>query len=239
MTEDFRDDAIDSIEKHLRDRGYYLLWNETVPLDEFDVTTPEGAFRSECLYLTAENLLKHRDNSFLSNLEKGAVDTAINLTAGVRGNMPVKLVSYGVELLNKKYSESRRGYYDFDKDRYNLSAPDIGLSDKKFDAERTLQFMELPEISLILRGIQKNGITDATLLTIKAPGVSDLNRINSGFKKDEIYNNTRGKFEKNLFKDYLQKKIFMTKEEKEAKEKKEKEYNSRLIQDKDKIRLKE
>jgi hypothetical protein len=239
MIDDFRDDAVDKIEKHLRDRGYYLLWDKSVPLDEFDATTPEGAFRSACLDITADNLLKHRDNSFLSNFEKGIVETSVNLGVGTRGSMPVKVASYGVELINRKSKEISRGYYDFDKDRYNYATPDIGLSDKKFDARKIFDTFGIPEMTVLLKSIQRNGITDAALITFRVPGVSDVNRIKGTIRKDEIYNNTRGKFEENLFKEYLEKKLYMTKEEVEKKEEEEKKYNSRLIQDKDKIRLKE
>jgi hypothetical protein len=153
--------------------------------------------------------------------------------------MPVKIASYGVELINRKSKEISRGYYDFEKDRYNYATPDIGLSDKKFDARKIFDTFGIPEMTVLLKSIQRNGITDAALIIFRAPGVSDMNRIKGTIMKDEIYSNTRGKFEENLFKEYLEKKLYMTKEEAEKKEEEEKKYNSRLIQDKDKIRLKE
>jgi hypothetical protein len=237
MDDGYRDGAINKIEEHMRDTGYYLLRNKFSNSDEFDSTTPEGKIKSACLLVVAENLLNHRDNSFISNVEKGFVETGINLSAGVRGNVPAKLVSYTVELANKKYNESKRGYYDFDKDRYNYTTPDLGLSDKKFNAEKTFEFLTIPEMTVVFRAIQKRGVTDASMLLLRAPGMSDANRIRSFIKKDQVYQNTRGKFDKNLTNEYLNKKIYLTKEEKEAKEKKEKEYNSRVLQDKKKTRL--
>jgi hypothetical protein len=237
MDEDYRDDAINKIEEHMEETGYYLLRSKFSNLNEFDSTTPEGKLKSACLLIVAENLLNHRDNSFASNFEKGAIETSTGLAAGVRGNVPVKLVSYAVELVNKKYNESKRGYYDFDKDRYNYTTPDIGLSDKKFDAEKTFEFLTLPEMTVVFRAIQKRGVTDASMLLLRAPGMSDANRIKNTIKKDVVYQNTRGKFDENLTKEYLNKKIYLTKEEKEAKEKKEKQYNSRVLQDKKKTRI--
>jgi hypothetical protein len=237
MDEDYRDNAINKIEEHMEETGYYLLRSKFSNLKEFDSTTPEGKLKSACLLIVAENLLNHRDNSFMSNVEKGFVETGINLTAGVRGNIPVKLVSYTVELINKKYNESKRGYYDFDKDRYNYGTPDVGLSDKKFDAEKTFEFLTLPEMTVLFRALQKRTATDASILFLRAPGMSDANRLRSFIQKDQVYQNTRGKFDKNLTNEYLNKKIYLTKEEKEAKEKKEKEYNSRVLQDKKKTRI--
>jgi hypothetical protein len=237
MDEDYRDNAINKIEEHMEETGYYLLRSKFSNLKEFDSTTPEGKLKSACLLIVAENLLNHRDNSFMSNVEKGFVETGINLTAGVRGNIPVKLVSYTVELVNKKYNESKRGYYDFDKDRYNYGTPDVGLSDKKFDAEKTFEFLTLPEMTVLFRALQKRTATDASILFVRAPGMADANRLRSFIQKDQVYQNTRGKFDKNLTKEYLNKKIYLTKEEKEAKEKKEKQYNSRVLQDKKKTRI--
>jgi hypothetical protein len=68
------------------------------------------------------------------------------------------------------------------------------------------------------------------------PGISDLNRISGGIKKDNIYENARGKFVENEMKQFLEKKLYLTEKEKEAKAKKDAEYKSKLVQDKDKIR---
>jgi hypothetical protein len=231
-----REDYIEKIEKYLTDTKYYLLYNKVTSSDEFDATTPEGVFKSSALAMTIDNLLKHRDNSFLSNFETGVVETGVNVFTGVRGNFPRKGVSYIVELINRKHKETTRGYYDFERDRYNYATPDIMLSDKDVDFGKLAESLTPPEVTVILRALQRNKQTDAALIAFRLPGVSDINRISGGIKRDEIYQNARGKFVENEVKEFLERKLYLTEEEKENKAKKEAEYNSKLVQDKDKIR---
>jgi hypothetical protein len=186
--------------------------------------------------MTIDNLLKHRDNSFLSNFETGVVETSVNVFTGVRGNFPRKGVSYIVELINRKHKESTRGYYDFERDRYNYATPDIMLSDKDVDFGKLAESLTPPEVTVILRALQRNKQTDAALIAFRLPGVSDINRISGGIKRDEIYQNARGKFVENEVKEFLERKLYLSEEEKEEKAKKEAEYNSKLVQDKRKIR---
>jgi hypothetical protein len=236
MTKEFRENAIEKIEKYLVDTKYYLLWSDFANTDEFDPTTAEGSFKTAALYLTAENLLKHRDISFASSFERGVVETVANVATGVRGNFEVKATSFLIELLNKKYKEEKRGYYDFDKDRYSYSTPDIMLSDKELNPGKIItESLTPPEVTLLLRGFQNNRVTDAMLM-LRVPGVSDLNRIGGTIKKDEVYQNTRGKFVDNELKQFIERKLSLTEKEKEEKAKREAEYNSKLVQDKRKIR---
>jgi hypothetical protein len=236
INQEDREGYIEKIEEYLVDTKYYLLYNKITSNDEFDNTTPEGSFKSAALFVTIDNLLKHRDNSFMSNWEKGIVETAVNVTTGVRGSYPTQAVSYIVELINKKHKESTRGYYDFERDRYNYSTPDIMLSDKAFKPGKILESLTPPEITVLMRGFQRNKVTDAALIGLRMPGISDLNRISGGIKKDNIYENARGKFVENEMKQFLEKKLYLTEKEKEAKAKKDAEYKSKLVQDKDKIR---
>jgi hypothetical protein len=236
ISQEDRENYIEKIEEYLVNTKYYLLYNKVTSSDEFDETTPEGVFKTSALYITIDNLLKHRDNSFESNFEKGVVETGVNLVTGVRGTFPQKGVSYVVELINRKHKESTRGYYDFEKDRYNYATPDIMLSDKDVDLGKITESLTPPEITVLLRAFQRNKETDAALIAFRLPGVSDINRISGGIKKDEIYQNARGKFVENEIKKFLERKLYLTEEEKEEKAKKEAEYNSKLVQDKNKIR---
>ena len=236
INQEDREDYIEKIEEYLVDTKYYLLYNRIASNDEFDNTTPEGSFKAAALFVTMDNLLKHRDNSFMSNWEKGIVETAINVTTGIRGSYPTQAVSYIVELINKKHKESTRGYYDFERDRYNYSTPDIMLSDKAFKPGKILESLTPPEITVLMQGFQRNKVTDVALIGLRMPGISDLNRISGGIKKDNIYENARGKFVENEIKQFLEKKLYLTEKEKEAKAKKDAEYKSKLVQDKDKIR---
>jgi hypothetical protein len=236
INQEDREDYIEKIEEYLVDTKYYLLYNKMTSNDEFDNTTPEGSFKSAAFFVTIDNLLKHRDNSFMSNWEKGIVETAVNVTAGIRGSYPTQAVSYIVELINKKHKESTRGYYDFERDRYNYSTPDIMLSDKAFKPGKILESLTPPEITVLMQGFQRNKVTDAALIGLRMPGISDANRISGGIKKDNIYENARGKFVENEMKQFLEKKLYLTEKEKEAKAKKDAEYKSKLVQDKDKIR---
>ena len=233
-TEDYRNNVVDAIEKKLESDSYYLFQENQIA-ENIDTKTMEGSFKLAALYQTAENLLKHRNNSFINNVEKGFAETGINVAAGVRGNTKVKAVSYLYELLNKWHKEETRGFYDFEKDRVVFTTPDIFLSDKKPNLGKIAESILTPvEQMYILKTIQNKKATDAAILVLGIPFLTDVNRVAGKANRDEVYNNTSGKFKENVVLDYMNSKLYKTKEEKEKEEKEKRTYRSTLKQDRDK-----
>jgi hypothetical protein len=232
-TEDYRDKVVGIIEKKLVDDSYYLFQKNNIA-EKIDTKTMEGSFKLAALYMTAENLLKHRNNSFINNVEKGFAETGINIAAGVRGNTKVKLVSYIYELLNRYYKEETRGFYDFEKDRVVFATPDIFLSDKKPNFARIAESVLSPvEQMYILKTIENKKATDAAILVLGIPFLTDVNRVAGKANRDEVYNNTSGKFKENILLDYMNSTLYKTKEEKEKEEKEKRTYRSTVKQDRD------
>jgi hypothetical protein len=232
-TEDYRNNVVDAIEKKLESDSYYLFQENQIA-QNIDTKTMEGSFKLAALYQTAENLLKHRNDSLINNMERGFAETGINIAAGVRGNTKVKAVSYLYELLNKWYKEETRGFYDFEKDRVVFSTPDIFLSDKKPNVGKIVESILAPvEQMYILKIIQNKKATDAAILVFGMPFLTDVNRVAGKANRDEVYNNTSGKFKENVVLDYMNSTLYKTKEEKEKEEKEKRTYRSTLKQDRD------
>lgn len=123
----------------------------------------------------------------------------LNYVIGAKGNLVRSSYETGAEYINRKMIEKKFDHYDYKKDKvFDRPITKFSLDDKAklSDIPKDLGRAITPAYIQYPTSMKESDIAIAK--TLGLPFASSLNRAYNQKQKDEIYKETRGKFQENM-----------------------------------------
>ena len=233
-SEEDRADVISEIEDYLVKTQFF---NKQVMIENFKYID------NQIVRNLSTIVSDYRNNTIEDDLVKEGLSFVSDLLLSRSNNMLKGGYNYLAEMGNKYKIQSEQGDrgYSYYKDQVFNPLFSYGLN-KEFDKvqKKDIVFDALKVLNPTLGSSLSNDNFDLKttslmrlLRTTGTFGFNDFAKIKTRAENDVIYNSLRGKFTKNIVKDFSDAKLFMTKEEKEKKVNEDMQYISPIIQSKD------
>lgn len=167
--------------------------------DKRSVREREGALDIQAGYDLLEKLYNYREKGLVDRFLEEGVKMGLNYTIGAKGNLVRSSYETGAEYINRKMIEKKFDHYDYKKDKmFDRPITKFGLDDKAklSDIPKDLGRAITPAYIQYPTSMKESDIAIAK--TLGLPLASSLNRAYNQKQKDEIYKETRGKFQENM-----------------------------------------
>ncbi len=167
--------------------------------DKKSVRKREGALDILAGYDLLEKLYNYREKGLDDRFLEEGVKMGLNYAIGAKGNLVRSSYETGAEYINRKMIEKKFDHYDYKKDKmFDRPITKFGLDDKAelSDIPKDLGRAITPAYIQYPTSMKESDIAIAK--TLGLPFASSLNRAYNQKQKDEIYKETRGKFQENM-----------------------------------------
>ena len=167
--------------------------------DKRSVREREGVLDIQAGYDLLEKLYNYREKGLDDRFLEEGVKMGLNYAIGAKGNLVRSSYETGAEYINRKMIEKKFDHYDYKKDKtFDRPITKFGLDDKAelSDIPKDLGRAITPAYIQYPTSMKESDIAIAKTLGI--PFASSLNKAYNQKQKDEIYKETRGKFQENM-----------------------------------------